>query len=71
MRSEAQKKADKKYRQKKLTDGTKKQINATLDIEVYSIIDEYCKANGISKASLITNAVKYCIENNINLKNNE
>lgn len=71
MRSEAQKKADKKYRQKKLSDGTKKQINATLDIEIYNMLDGYCKANGISKASLITNAVKYCIENNICFKDNE
>lgn len=68
MRSEAQKKADKKYRQKKLSDGTKKQINATLDIEIYNMIDEYCKSNDISKASMIANAVKYCIENNIKLK---
>ncbi len=69
MRSEAQKKADKKYRQKKLTDGTKKQINATLDIGDYNMIDDYCKVNDMSKASLIVNAVKYCIENDINLKN--
>ncbi len=69
MRSEAQKKADKKYRQKKLTDGTKKQINATLDIDDYNMIDDYCKVNDMSKASLIVNAVKYCIENDINLKN--
>jgi len=67
MRSEAKKKADKKYRQKKLSDGTKKQINATLDIEIYNMIDDYCKVNGISKASMITNAVKYCIENHIKL----
>jgi len=69
MRSEAQKKADKKYRQKKLSDGTKKQINATLDTEIYNMFDNYCKDNEISKASFITNAIKYCIENNINLKN--
>lgn len=69
MRSEAQKKADKKYRQKKLTDGTKKQINATLDADVYNMIDDYCKNNDISKASLIVSAIKYCIENNIDLKN--
>ncbi len=63
-------KRQKKIQAEKAYGRNKKQINATLDIEVYSIIDEYCKANGISKASLITNAVKYCIENNINLKNN-
>ena len=69
MRSEAQKKADKKYRYKKLEDGTKKQINATIDSSDYKMIDEYCKENEISKASLIVKAVKYCIENNIDLKN--
>lgn len=42
MRSEAQKKADKAYRTKKLTDGTKKQINATLNIDDYMMIDKYC-----------------------------
>ena len=71
MRSEAQKKADKKYRYKKLEDGTKKQINATIDLSDYKMIDDYCKNNGVSKASLIVKAIKYCIENNIDLKNVE
>ncbi|MBO5266064.1 MAG: hypothetical protein J6B08_02075 [Ruminiclostridium sp.] len=69
MRSEAQKNADKKYRYKKLSDGSKKQINATLDISDYTMIDDFCKENDISKASLIVKAIKYCIENNIDLKN--
>ena len=58
MRTDAQKKADKKYRNKKLTDGTKKQINATLDINDYDIIDNYCKNSGMSKAQLIVEACK-------------
>ena len=58
MRTEAQKKADKKYRNKKLTDGTKKQINATLNINDYDIIDNYCKNSGMSKAQLIVAACK-------------
>ena len=58
MRTDAQKKADKKYRNKKLTDGTKKQINATLDINDYDIIDNYCKNSGMSKAQLIVTACK-------------
>ncbi len=69
MRSEAQKKADKKYRYKKLADGTKKQINATIGTEDYSLIDDYCRNNDMSKASLIVKAIRYCIENNIDLKN--
>lgn len=58
MRTDAQKKADKKYRNKKLTDGTKKQINATLNINDYDIIDNYCKNSGMSKAQLIVAACK-------------
>ena len=58
MRTDAQKKADKRYRNKKLTDGTKKQINATLNINDYDIIDNYCKNSGMSKAQLIVEACK-------------
>ena len=64
MRTDAQKKADKRYRSKKLTDGTKKQINATLDINDYDIIDNYCKNSGMSKAQLIVAACKEYIKNN-------
>lgn len=64
MRTDAQKKADKRYRNKKLTDGTKKQINATLDINDYNIIDNYCKNSGMSKAQLIVAACKEYIKNN-------
>ena len=58
MRTDAQKRADKKYRNRKLNDGTKKQINATLDINDYDIIDNYCKNSGMSKAQLIVEACK-------------
>ncbi len=71
MRSESQKKADKKYRYKKLSDGTKKQINATVNTEDYNIIDNFCKEHNISKAYLLINSAKYCIENNIDLENKE
>lgn len=57
-RSDAQKKADKIYRTKKLNDGTKKQINATLNIDDYNIIDTYCKESNTSKAQLIVQACK-------------
>lgn len=69
MRSEAKKKADKKYRMKKLSDGTKKQINATLDIDDYKTIDDYSKEIGISKAQLIVKAIKYCADNEIDFNN--
>ena len=69
MRSEAKKKADKKYRMQKLSDGTKKQINATLNIDDYNLIDEYSKEIGISKAQLIVKAIKYCVDNEIDFSN--
>lgn len=58
MRTDAQKRADKKYRNRKLNDGTKKQINATLNIDDYAMIDDYCKNSGMSKAQLIVEACK-------------
>ena len=67
LRTEAQKKADKKYRDKKLNDGTKKQINATLNINDYNTIDSYCNKNNISKAQLIVKAIMYIIDNNIDI----
>ena len=70
MRSEAQKKADKTYRTKKLTDGTKKQINATLNIDDYNMIDQHCAAVGMSKAAFIVAAARYCIDHDIDLMEN-
>lgn len=63
--SEAKKNADKKYRTKKLHDGTKKQINATLDIKDYNMINDFCNEMEISKAAFITGACRYVIENQI------
>ena len=62
MRTDAQKRADKKYRNRKLNDGTKKQINATLNIDDYAMIDNYCKNSGMSKAQLIVAACKEYID---------
>lgn len=67
-KTEAQKRADAKYRAKKLSDGTKKQINATLDIEDYNMIDSYSKEISTSKAQLIVKAVRYCKEHDIKLQ---
>lgn len=71
MRSEAQKKADRKYRMKKLSDGTKKQINATLDIDDYNMIDAHAKKMNISKAALLVESVKYIISHDIDLKTDD
>lgn len=62
-RSEAQKRADKKYHAK-----TYKNFQAQIKISDWEMIDDYCKNNDISKASLLVNAIKYCIENDIDLK---
>ncbi len=67
MKTEAEKKAQKKY-QNKIRTTTKAQLNCTIDREIFNIISEYCAKNDMSKASLVTNAIKYCIENNIDLK---
>ncbi len=62
-RSEAQKRADKKYHDKKY-----KTFSVNAKLEEYAMITEYCTQKGISKNSLALNSIKYCIENNIDLK---
>ena len=59
------------YTYKKLADGTKKQINATISAEDYELIDNFCKDNDMSKAQFIIKSCKYIIENNIDLKSEE
>lgn len=61
-RSEAQKKADKKYHAK-----TYKNLQISARIADYDLIDNYCKSIELSKAQVIIKAIYYCIENNINL----
>ena len=63
MRTEAQKRADKKYNAK-----TYKNFQAHIKIADWEMIDNYCKTNDISKASILVNAIKYCIDHNIDLK---
>ena len=63
--SEAKKRADTKYRTKKLHDGTKKQLNVTLNTDDFEMISDFCKNMEISKPSFITGACRYFIENNI------
>lgn len=66
-RSNAQKIADQKYRAKKLSDGTKKQINATLDINDYNMIDTHAQKLEMSKAAFIVKSVRYVISHDIDL----
>lgn len=65
MRSEAQKKADRKYHAK-----TYKNLQISAKIADYEMIDAYCKKKGISKAQLLISSVKYCIVHNIDLHEN-
>lgn len=45
-----------------------KKIQANIKPADFAIIEDYCKDTGLSKATVIVNAIKYCIENNIDLK---
>ena len=60
--SAARIRANKKYNAK-----TYKRLGADIKITDYNMIDSYCKDNNISKAKVIVNSIKYCIENNIDL----
>ena len=64
--SKAHMKASNKYNK-----ANYKQLKANIKPEDYKIIDDFCKNNDISKASMIVNSVKYCIENNIIFKKEE
>ena len=44
-----------------------KQLKAFIKPNDYNLINEYCKANNVSKANLIVKACKYVINNGINL----
>ena len=45
-----------------------KQLKANIKPTDYKLIDDYCTANNISKASLIVNSIRYVIDNNIDIK---
>ena len=45
-----------------------KKIQANIKPADFAIIEDYCKDTGLSKATVIVNAIKYCIENNVDLK---
>ncbi len=66
-RSEAQKRADKKYASKKYASKTVRLDKAYND----EVFIPYIKSKNFSENGYIVKAIKYCIENNIDLKNKE
>ena len=54
---------NKEYNSKKY-----KQLKVEIKPENYSLIDNFCKNNNISKASFIVKSCKYIIDNNIQFK---
>lgn len=62
MRTEAQKRADKKYKEK-----TYKSFTINAKIEEYKKINQYCIDHNISRSKLLLNAVLYVIDHNIKI----
>ena len=62
LRTEAQKRADKKYHEK-----TYKTFTVNAKKAEYEKIEKYCNDNNISKAQLLLKAAMYIINNNIAL----
>lgn len=60
--SEAHKRASNKFLKKMLDNGNYKKLGLTIKGDVYQMIDDYSKLTNISKAQLITDAVKEYIE---------
>ena len=63
MKSEAKKRADKKYHDK-----TYKTISIAAKFDQYDKITDYCNSHGISKNSFLLSAAAYIIDNNIKLQ---
>ena len=62
MRTEAQKRADKKYHEK-----TYKTFTVNAKFDEYAMIEKYCNDNNISKNKFLLSAATYIINNNIKL----
>ena len=63
LRTEAQKRADKKYKEK-----TYKTFSVNAKIAEYEKIEKYCNDNNISKNKFLLSAAAYIIDNNIKLQ---
>lgn len=56
MRSESQKQADKKYRQKQYAQGKKARFQAEMNADEAQAINEYCKKHGLNKSEFLRRA---------------
>ena len=63
MRTDAQKRAEKKYKEK-----TYKIISIAAKFDEYATIEKYCNDNNISKNKFLLSAAAYIIDNNIKLQ---
>ena len=63
MRTDAQKRADKKYHEK-----TYKTFTVNAKFDEYAIIEKYCNDNNISKNKFLLSAAAYIINHNIKLQ---
>ena len=63
MRTDAQKRADKKYHEK-----TYKTFTVNAKISEYAIIEKYCNDNNISKNKFLLSAAAYIIDHDIKLQ---
>ena len=62
MRTDAQKRAEKKYKEK-----TYKIISIAAKFDEYATIEKYCNDNNISRNNFLLSAAAYIIDNNIKL----
>ncbi len=62
--SKAHIRASKKYNEK-----TYKTFTVNAKFDEYDKITDYCEKNNLSKAQMLLRAARYCIDHNIDLKN--
>lgn len=57
MRSEKQKQADKRYREKIYSQGKKAKFQAEMNADEAQAINEYCKEHGLNKSEFLRRAL--------------
>lgn len=65
MKTEAQKRAQKKYQNKARAEGKQAQLNVTVTPEEKTLIDKAAADAGLSRPRLLVAAVKYCVDNGV------